>query len=69
MSKIKLYKCKNEIALIPCMDFKDGNPFYYLRMSTDNTFGFPLKKEFGTKEEVENYRDKVVQILNLEEIE
>ena len=66
---MKLYKCKNEIALIPCMDFKDGNPFYYLRITTNNGFGVSLKEEFEYKTDVLNYMNKVVDLLELEENE
>ena len=66
---MKFYKCKNEIALIPCMDFKDGKPFYYLKISMNNSFGVSLKEEFEYKVDVLNYMNRVANVLDLEENE
>lgn len=62
------HQFEKEVNLIICTDFKEGIPYYYLRITTDNSFGVSFKDQFETKKEVEEYRDKVAGILNLVEI-
>ena len=66
---MKYYKCEEEICLIPCTDFKNGKMFHYLRITTDNSFGFIIGKDFETVKEVYEYMDKIAGILNFKEIQ